>query len=175
MRKTSITFFCCCILLFATLCFGCSMPKSEYLRIHIRANSNDNCDQVIKYEIRDLIVKNLTPKLKNCTSKTQAINVLNNNESAVKELIDSFLKEKGFNYSCKLSIREENFPTRVYEGLTLEAGYYDALIIELGNGAGDNWWCVVYPPLCFRGSEDIEYRSKIIDLINGLGNSAIAR
>lgn len=172
MEKLRITFLCCCIIVFAGMFFGCNMPKNEYLRIHIRANSNEQSDQNIKYEIRDLVVEYLTPIVKNCVSKSQAIQVLNKNKSTVKALIDGFLTKKGYKYCCKLSIREENFPTRIYEGVTLEAGYYDALIIELGEGVGDNWWCVVYPPLCFIGSEDIEYRSKIIDFINGLGNKA---
>ena len=61
---------------------------------------------------------------------------------------------------------EERFPTRVYEGVTLAAGVYDALILELGSGEGDNWWCVVYPPLCFTGgSVNVVYRSKIAQII----------
>ncbi|MBR3863878.1 MAG: stage II sporulation protein R [Clostridia bacterium] len=171
MKKLRITFFCCCIIVCAGLFLGCNLPKNEYLRIHIRANSNDIIDQNIKYQIRDIVVEKLTPMVKNCNSKSEAISVLNQNKSAVKALIDGFLNKNGFNYGCKISIREENFPTRVYEDITLEAGYYDALIIELGDGVGDNWWCVVYPPLCFIGSEDIEYRSKIIDFINSLGNN----
>ena len=171
MKKTGITFFCCCILFLAIMLFGCDIPKSEYLRIHIRANSNEYCDQKIKYEIRDLVVQSLTPQIKNCTSKSAAINILNNNKSAIKALIDGFLAKNGFNYSCNISICEENFPTRVYEGVTLEAGYYDALIIELGSASGDNWWCVVYPPLCFFGNDDVEYRSIIADWIKSLGSN----
>ena len=62
-------------------------------------------------------------------------------------------------------IRNEKFPTRVYGDLTLESGYYDAVIVELGKAEGANWWCVVYPPLCFSSGENIEYRSKIADII----------
>lgn len=71
-----------------------------------------------------------------------------------------------FSYRSKASVREEEFPTRVYEDLTLDAGYYDALILELGSGKGDNWWCVVYPPLCFTGGEcGYVYKSKILEII----------
>ena len=65
-------------------------------------------------------------------------------------------------------MREEEFPTRVYEGVTLEAGVYDALIVELGTGKGDNWWCVIYPPLCFSGEatgNNVQYRSRIWEII----------
>ena len=105
--------------------------------------------------------------LKFCLSADINFNQVKN-ESAVKRLIDGFLIKKGFNYRSRVEIRNEKFPTRVYEDLTLEAGYYDALIIELGEGKGDNWWCVVYPPLCFTGGENVKYRSKIYELINGL-------
>lgn len=168
MKKIRITFVCCCIILFAGFLLGCSANRKEYLRIHVRANSNEFCDQNVKYEIRDVVVEKLTPMLKSCESKNQAIQVLNDNQSAIKSLIDQLLIKKGFDYCCEIYIREENFPTRVYEDITLEAGYYDALIIELGEAKGDNWWCVVYPPLCFLGNEDVEYRSKIIDFIKGL-------
>ena len=70
-------------------------------------------------------------------------------------------------HSASAEVREENFPTRVYGDLTLAEGVYDALIIELGTGTGDNWWCVLYPPLCFTSSsQDVEYRSIILDIIS---------
>ena len=168
MQKIRITFICCCIILVATCLFGCSGYQQEYLRIHVRANSNAACDQEIKYLIKDEVVEYLTPIVQNCKSKQDAINKIKEHQSSVNALIEGVLKKNGFNYGCKVSIREENFPTRVYEGVTLSAGYYDALIIELGSGKGDNWWCVVYPPLCFSGRDDITYRSMILDLINGV-------
>ena len=167
MLKIRITLICCCIILFATCLLGCSSYNKEYLRIHVRANSNAACDQEIKYLIKDEVVEFLTPLVATCASKEQAIKTLKENESAINQLIAGLLIKNGFNYGCKIAVKGENFPTRVYEGLTLSAGYYDALIIELGSGQGDNWWCVVYPPLCFTGSEDITYRSKIWDLIKG--------
>ena len=71
------------------------------------------------------------------------------------------------NYRSRAEVRKEYFPTRVYDGATLEAGDYEALIIELGEGTGDNWWCVIYPPLCFTSaSADVQYRSIIKDIID---------
>ena len=84
----------------------------------------------------------------------------------LKSVCDKVLKESGFNYFSKVSIKREEFPFRSYNGIDLEAGFYDALIIELGSGTGDNWWCVVYPPLCFVGQGEYIYRSKIKDVIN---------
>lgn len=136
--------------------------------MHIRANSNLEIDQKIKYEVKDVVVTFLTPIIKNAISKEDAMQKVAQSESVVKALIDQLLAQKGYNYVSKITIKNEQFPTRVYNGLTLDAGYYDAVIIELGEGKGDNWWCVVYPPLCFSGKEDINYRSKIFDIINNL-------
>lgn len=166
MKIRCITFVCCCIIFLVSIASGC-MGQTEYLRIHIRANSNAQADQQVKYFVRDEVVKYLSPLVENCVSKQDAIVVVKKHESAVNQLIEGLLSEKGFNYGSKTSVLEENFPTRVYEGITLKAGYYDALIIELGSGKGENWWCVVYPPLCFTASERVKYRSKILDIITG--------
>ena len=85
---------------------------------------------------------------------------------AIEEVAKEILRENGFSYGAKASLRREDFPTRVYDGVTLEAGVYDALILELGSGKGDNWWCVVYPPLCFTsGNGNIVYKSMIAEII----------
>ena len=81
------------------------------------------------------------------------------------------LSKNGFDYKSKVVVRNELFPTRVYDGFTLEEGFYDALIVNLGNAQGDNWWCVVYPPLCFTGSKTpIKYKSKILEIIKEFEN-----
>ena len=69
-----------------------------------------------------------------------------------------------------MEIKNELFPTRVYNGLTVDSGYYDALIIYLGEGVGDNWWCVIFPPLCFVGRGNYVYRSKIKSVIDDFLN-----
>ena len=162
MKKLRIIFICCCIIVLATSSFGCG-KEQEYLRIHIRANSDSVVDQKVKYEIRDEIVDFLTPIVKDCRTKEAAIELIEKNEQAINRLIDGFLAEKGFNYKCKTVIREEEFPTRVYEGTTLPAGVYEAVIVELGKAEGANWWCVVYPPLCFSGGK-VKYKSVLGEL-----------
>ncbi len=138
----------------------------EYLRIHIRANSNSEKDQEVKYEIKDKVISYLTPYIASCKTKRDAERVLNEQNSSLKKMIDAYLNDRGFSYSSKVVIRNEKFPTRVYEDFTLEEGFYDAVIVELGNAKGDNWWCVVYPPLCFTSSESgVKYKSKILEII----------
>lgn len=167
MKKFCITLELIIIILVTIACgtgTGVSVEK-EYLRIHIRANSNNVDDQNVKYEIRNEIVPYLTPFLADCHSKDEAARVISSLKDEIEGKIDDILKRSGFGYSSSVKIRNEKFPTRVYDDLVLESGYYDAVIVELGKADGDNWWCVVYPPLCFASGENVKYRSKIAEII----------
>lgn len=165
---------CICALL-AALLFGLvftfgntggpSDPAS-YLRLHVRANSNSEEDQAVKYLVRDALVEWLTPLVAEAESKEEALLLVENNLDEAERIAEAVLLQNGFFYGATAKLTEEEFPTRVYEGTTLPAGVYDAFILELGEGKGDNWWCVVYPPLCFAGGEqNIVYKSKILEII----------
>ena len=144
-----------------------AQAETDYLRIHVRANSNSETDQNIKYIVKDEVVRFITPYAAQCTDKEKAIKIISDILPEIEKVCDKVLKENGFSYKSKASVRAEEFPTRVYGDLTLESGLYDALIIELGSGTGDNWWCVIYPPLCFTsGTASVQYRSAIMDIIN---------
>ena len=147
------------------------LEKADYLRIHIRANSNSECDQLVKYEVKSAVVDALTPLLTNATTKEKAVEIIENNLSLIESIANSVLKREGYNYTSSARICKEKFPTRQYDDLVLESGFYDALILNLGTGAGNNWWCVVYPPMCFVGGADdgnnnIHYKSKLVEIIN---------
>lgn len=149
--------------------------NSDYLRIHIRANSNSAIDQNIKYKIKDYIVEILTPKLANCNTKQQVVSMISNERLTIENAVNLILKNNNFDYKSHIKINQEAFPTRTYEGYTLESGVYDAIIVELGEATGDNWWCVIYPPLCFVNgssttSNNIVYKSKIWEIINQFFN-----
>lgn len=145
--------------------------KTEYLRIHIRANSNLDCDQSVKYLVRNELVDFLTPYLSECETKNEAQSTLASLCGPLKSVADRVLQENGFSYKSKATVREEDFPARTYNGLTLESGCYSALIVELGEAEGDNWWCVAYPPLCFTESNArYEYKSKIAEIIKNFFN-----
>lgn len=144
-----------------------STQNTEYLRIHIRADSNDEQAQAVKYKVKDAVTQFLTPYIAECDTKSKADETLELLLGKIERVADRVLENNGFSYRSKAKLNTEKFPTRVYDGLVLESGFYDALIIELGSGKGDNWWCVVYPPLCFKGvTENIVYKSKIIEIIN---------
>lgn len=175
MKKTTII---CVALLLILIVMGLAfsaqpqqqLQNADYLRIHIRANSNDVDDQNIKYTIKDAMVEFLAPKLAFCASKQQVVELINNNTQQLENLANCTLKAHGFDYVAKIKIDSEMFPTRTYEGYTLQSGVYDAIIVELGSAAGNNWWCVMYPPLCFvnysaENSQNIVYKSKIWEII----------
>ena len=150
-------------------CMLC-MPQSgieEYLRIHIRADSNEGEAQSVKYAVRDRLVAYLTPIVAECDSKAEAIRQIRLRLQDLAEEATDVLQERGFPYGATADIQQEYFPTRVYEDCTLPAGEYTALIVRLGRGEGDNWWCVVYPPLCFTAQTqpNLVYRSKILEII----------
>ena len=167
--------FCVCALLtalFFGLVFtfgnteGGAEAPSSYLRIHVRANSNSEEDQTVKYLVRDALVEYLTPLVAEAESKEEALSLVRGRLQEAEAVAEGVLLRNGLSYGASAKLAKEEFPTRVYEGATLPAGVYDAFILELGSGEGDNWWCVVYPPLCFAGGEtDIIYKSKILEII----------
>lgn len=148
-----------------------SSENSEILRIHIRANSNSSVDQQVKYEIKNQLVDYMIPMLKNIETKQDVEDVIIENKSQLEKFIDNILKQKGFTYTSNIKLSYEEFPTRVYDGVTFESGFYDALIVELGSAQGNNWWCVIYPPICFteysnKSGVKVVYKSKIMEIIN---------
>lgn len=142
--------------------------ETDYIRIHIRANSNSEDDQSVKYLIRDRVVAYLVPLLADCGTAEKAKRILDKNKDKITALADAELYNNGFKYKADALLKRETFPARKYGDLSLAAGTYDALIINLGEAKGDNWWCVAFPPLCFIPSEDSEeiiYKSKIMEII----------
>lgn len=175
MRKGCIIFLILFILTLTVcgLCGGGGVAlsvepqPSSYLRMHVRANSNDSADQAVKYQVKQKIVEYLTPVVADCTSKSQAEEALKGQLTNLQTVAKNALKNNGFCYGAAASLHIEQFPARIYEDLLLPAGEYMALVITLGEGKGDNWWCVVYPPLCFTpsGEQTIVYKSKILEII----------
>ncbi|MCM1533937.1 MAG: stage II sporulation protein R [Corallococcus sp.] len=147
-----------------------SQTNAEFLRIHIRADSNDSADQEVKYKVKAAVTDYLTPYLVKATSKEKAMEIVSERLRGIEEVCNAVLSENGFDYRSNVKLCREQFPDRSYNGVTLPSGVYDALIVELGSAEGNNWWCVVYPPLCFVGGENngtnsIVYKSKLLEII----------
>ena len=168
---------CCAIALVIVLVLcagGVQCGEVEYLRIHIRANSNSEIDQSVKYMVKDAIVEALIPVLSEVESKEEAVKVMTENFDYIENVADAVLKSEGFSYKSSARIDNEYFPSRTYQNLTLDEGYYDAFIVDLGSGEGNNWWCVVFPAFCFtetKNFDNIVYISRIWEILKSVTNS----
>ena len=177
MKKYCIIFLTLVIITLTALGFSGVFPsaevgvKQEYLRIHIRADSNDGSAQAVKYLVRDDVVDLLTPLVAEYETQEEAVEGVRAHLSQIAAVAARVLERNGFYYGATAELTVESFPTRVYGEYTLPAGEYAALILRLGKGEGDNWWCVVYPPLCFVNSgTNYVYKSKILEIINNFFN-----
>ena len=135
--------------------------SGELLRLHIRANSNSAEDQAVKLKVRDSINQYLADSI-TATSFAAAYAEIALRLNRISAIADETLKKHGFYYGATAELDNEYFPTRVYGNMEVPDGNYDALIIRLGSGSGDNWWCVVYPPLCYGNK--FEYKSIFAEL-----------
>ncbi len=133
--------------------------RDNTIRIHVVANSNSSQDQEIKLAVRDNILSE-TQNIFNATSKQTAVQNLEQNIPLITENAKTTLANNGFDYEVKTYICEMFFEERTYEDLTLPAGMYTALRVELGEAVGENWWCILYPGLCIPSATDSEEITK---------------
>ncbi len=118
-------------------------------RLHVIANSDSPEDQNLKYIVRDELIKYMNTLAKDCNSKQEVIEIAKNNISNFENIAKKTIKDNGFNYNVTVEIGNFDFPTKAYGDITLPAGTYDSLKIKIGKSEGQNWWCVMFPPLCF--------------------------
>lgn len=123
------------------------------IRLHVVANSDSQADQELKLEIRDDILDEMTGYLDDCNTKYEAELILKNASKQIEETAEETVKENGFDYDVSVRISDEYYPTREYEGVTLPAGTYCSVRVNVGEAEGRNWWCVLFPPLCVNAAE----------------------
>lgn len=122
---------------------------NSVFRLHVIANSDTKEDQNLKYKVRDNLLKFMNNLCKNCNTKEEAINIAKEHENDFKNIAIQTIKQNGYDYNVKINIGNFEFPTKQYRDISLPAGFYDALRVEIGEAKGQNWWCVMFPPLCF--------------------------
>jgi len=123
--------------------------QNSVFRLHVIANSDSEEDQNLKYIVRDKVLEYINSISGNQTSKEDVIKLATENIDEIKKIAENIIYENGYNYEVKLNIGNFAFPTKTYGDISLPPGYYDALTIEIGKAQGQNWWCVMFPPLCF--------------------------
>lgn len=143
-----LSLFVCII--FSTLSFDseCEDIRQNILRLHVIANSDTKKDQALKYQVRDELLKSGSFSISDAKSKTEAQKNITNELDSLRKTAQQKVYDSGFGYKVKVEVAESYFPTRQYDDITLPAGYYDALKVIIGEGKGQNWWCVMFPNLC---------------------------
>ncbi|MDO4962934.1 MAG: stage II sporulation protein R [bacterium] len=141
----------------------------DAIRVRIIANSNSDYDQKIKYKVKDVVEKDMYNLLKDTKKVDEARSVINNNLSYVEKDIDRTLQNEGYNLPFSLDFGLNYFPEKQFKGIVYEDGYYESVVVTLGEGLGDNWWCVLFPPLCLieaSESTDVEYTTMVKSIID---------
>lgn len=122
---------------------------NSVFRLHVIANSDSNVDQNLKLKVRDELLSYMNKISKDCSSKEEVKALAIEHQNDFVEIAENVIKDNGFNYEAKVKIGLSDFPTKYYGDISLPAGTYDALKVEIGEAKGQNWWCVMFPPLCF--------------------------
>jgi len=136
------------------------------LRLHVLANSDTPEDQTLKLFVRDRLLTESRSLFINCESPSQSRAVFLQERAALEKAAADEIQKQGFSYPVTLSLEKTYFPTRYYDGVAFPAGEYDAVRVEIGKAEGQNWWCVMFPPLCFvDGSVSTDSATQITDAI----------
>lgn len=134
--------------------YGAAVTSGDYtkagvVRLHVLANSDTNEDQALKRRVRDRVIGDIKPYMLMSTERSQAEAVLADHLPALQAAAQQVIWESGFDYPVRVELGQHPFPTKTYGDLALPAGTYQALRVIIGSGEGQNWWCVLFPPLCF--------------------------
>lgn len=134
---------------------------SEAIRFRVIANSNQVNDQEAKLLVRDRVQKQIINDLQASTNLEEARTNLSTNLEKYNKLVELTLKENQIDEDYQVNYGMNYFPKKVYKGVTYEEGNYESLVVTLGNGLGDNWWCVLFPPLCLLEAEETEEKTEV--------------
>lgn len=156
----------------------------KIVRFHVIANSDSDADQALKLKVRDAVIDYISPKLNNSNDIETSIEILNSERKNIKNICDTVIAENGYSYPVKIQLCNTYFPTKSYGNYTFPPGTYRAFQIKIGEAKGHNWWCVLYPPLCFidmshgtvsNHSEDLLHEALTTDEFNAIsGDSKVS-
>ena len=125
------------------------------VRLHVLANSDSEEDQALKLLVRDAVLERATALLEQTESRAEAEALLRESLPELETIAEETVRANGYSYAVTAELEDTSFPTKEYDGFSLPAGEYLALRILIGEGVGQNWWCVVFPPLCTAASADV--------------------
>lgn len=141
--------------------------KNSLIRFHVIANSDSDEDQNLKIKVKNEVIDYLYPYLNDSGSLDESREIIKSKMSDVQCIAEKVIKDNNYNYGVKVQLSRENFPEKSYGNIVLPQGNYEAFRIIIGSGQGRNWWCVMFPPLCFvdESKAEVEY-DKVEERIN---------
>lgn len=141
----------------------------DAIRIRVVPNSNSNYDQNVKTKVKDKLQISMYDMLKEAKTSKEAKQIIKNNLNSIDNDVKKVLNKEKYNKDYKINFGYNYFPEKEYKGIKYEEGYYESLLVTLGEGKGDNWWCVLFPPLCLIEAEentDVEYKSFVKEILD---------
>ena len=163
---------------------SCEELYDDVLRVHILANSDSAADQSLKLCVRDRIVRDCAYLFDDCGDKESAVEMTSRHLREIERAAEDEIRSRGYDYTVSAEVAQTYFNTRYYDDFTMPAGRYDALRLTIGEGGGSNWWCVIYPSLCFGSaceagdelsdgeykvitSDRLDFRFKLVEYFEG--------
>ena len=152
--------------------------SDKLIRLHVIANSDSEADQALKLKVRDAVTGELEAMLKSAGSRDEAAETLRENLQLISRLCEDTIIREGYDYTVNVTLGVENYPTRVYDTFSLPAGEYQSLKITIGSGEGKNWWCVVFPPVCYTAAtkedlSEMDFSDDEVELITDDGGEQV--
>jgi stage II sporulation protein R len=158
MKKSVLILLSALLLLIALLSIlpihSESLIYDEVLRLHVIANSDSDADQELKLLVRDAILEETQKILKNVKSREEAEKIISEHSALLENIALETVRKNRFDYSVALALGKEKYPTKNYESCAFPSGEYLSLRIKIGEASGENWWCVLFPPLCLSAATD---------------------
>ncbi len=159
MKTSKILLILCVFVLCAAVCnilpvHGEEKIYESVVRLHVLANSDSEDDQALKLKVRDAILSYVSPRVIDSASREEAIEILNGELEKIKKAATKVVADEGYDYSVEVTLTLEDYPTRNYESMSFPSGEYVSLRVMIGEAEGQNWWCVLFPPLCLSAASE---------------------
>lgn len=171
MKKTIFIFF---LIIIIYMVIGNVIAKNnlipdDAIRIRVIANSDSDYDQQIKLKVKDKVQSDMYNILKDTKTIDEARKEINSNLKYVESDIYKVLEKENYKLPFEINFGLNYFPKKEFKGITYDEGYYESVVVTLGEGLGQNWWCVLFPPLCMLEAEestDVEYTTMVKTIID---------
>lgn len=158
MYKRLLIFTFCVIALTVILTLlpihGEAAVYDSVVRLHVLANSDNEQDQELKLKVRDAVLEGTSELFSSCKTKEEAERKITDNIDLIKDIAQEVIRKNGYDYSVQVLVGQEDYPTRTYGSFCFPSGEYTSLQIMIGDAEGQNWWCVLFPPLCLNAASD---------------------